>query len=846
MNFSKESVAKKHKELVSTPRRLSTKLAVNFFRVFIFAILIVCIAGGFMALGMAKSIIENAPDVEDLNIAPIGISTTVYDCEGNEIEKLTTIGSNRIPVSIDQIPECLQYAFIDIEDERFYEHNGIDMKGILRAGFQFIAYGDKQGASTITQQLLKNNVFEDGGFENNMGSLIKRKLQEQYLALELEKTTSKAIILENYLNTIYLGSNCYGVQAAAKRYFNKDVSELTVSESTVICAITQNPSKYNPIYYPEENAKRRKTALDNMLKYDHITEAEYKEAINDDVYSRIQIISADTSTENPYSYFVDELIDQVISDLMEQKGYTSTQAATTLYSGGLSIYSTQDSAIQAICDEELSNPENYPASVYYSFDWRWSVQHADGSIDNYSNVNINYYYKTLLGQTKFKIIFASKEEAQACIDQFKAEYLKEGDVVLGETLLYSLQPQASFTVIDQKTGEIKALVGGRGEKQTSLSLNRATSSTRQPGSCFKILASFLPALENGQTLATVYDDAPFSYQTGRAVNNWWGDSYRGLQNIRYAIANSANVIAVKCITDIGPDVALDTLESLGFTTLVRSRELADGSIVSDSTQAIALGGLTDGITNLEITSAYGAIANDGIYVEPIYYTKVTDYNGRVILEKEPETKRVIKESTAWLLTNAMHDVVTYGTGTPSNVSGQYIAGKTGTTSNNYDLWFCGYSEYLTASIWTGYDENVDIEAYGGNGSYHERLWSKIMSRVHQLKGYTYAEPEMPESVVTAKVCKKCGYLAVDGLCDHDPEGNMVYTEYFAEGTVPTETCKCHVKYNVCTESGNLANDNCTSKKEVVYRYRFLGVTGTTADTKYCIPAALENSSCILH
>ena len=214
MNFSKESVEKKHKSLVSTPRKLSTKLMVNIFRVFIFSIILVCVAGGFLALGMAKSIIDGAPDVNDLSIAPAGYSTIVYDSDGNEIEKLAAIGSNRIPVSIDQIPSHLQYAFIDLEDERFYDHNGIDIKGIIRAGFEFLQ-GSKQGASTLTQQLLKNNVFESGGRESNMGALIKRKIQEQYLALELEKTTSKPIILENYLNTIYLGCDCYGVQAAA-------------------------------------------------------------------------------------------------------------------------------------------------------------------------------------------------------------------------------------------------------------------------------------------------------------------------------------------------------------------------------------------------------------------------------------------------------------------------------------------------------------------------------------------------------------------------------------------------------------------------------------------------------
>lgn len=851
MNFGKESVVKKHKELVSTPRKLTTKLWVNVFRVFVFAIVLAGLAVGFLGLGMISSIIDEAPDVADLSIAPVGYSTTIYDMDGNEIEKLASIGANRVPVSIDQMPDHLKYAFIDIEDERFYEHNGIDVKGIIRAGFQLVTAGSKQGASTLTQQLLKNNVFEDGGREDNMGALIKRKIQEQYLALELEKTISKSVILENYLNTIYLGSNCYGVQAASLRYFDKSVEELTPSESAVIAATVQNPhSWYNPIHHPENNAKRRQVILDNMYEYGHITSEEYEAAINDDVYDRIKTISVDTSNSTAYSYFVDELINQVLDDLMAEKGYTASQAANALYSGGLSIYSTQDTTIQKICDEEISNPENYPAKTYYSFDWRWTVQHNDEekSIDNLSNVNLSFYYRVILGQSDYKMIYPSIEEAQAAIDQYKAYFLKDDDKELGESVIFTPQPQASFTVIDQHTGEVKALVGGRGEKETSRSFNRATSATRQPGSCFKVLAAFLPALENGQTLATVYDDAPYNYANGREVNNWWGDQYYGLQSIRYAIKRSANIIAVKTVTSVGPSLSVEYLKNLGFTTLVDAKELADGTILSDANQAIALGGLTDGVYNLELCNAYAAIANDGIYTEPIYYTKVLDYNGRVILEKEPETKRVMKDSTAWLLTSAMRDVVTSGTGTLCNVAGQYIAGKTGTTSNNYDIWFCGYSNYLTAAIWSGFDENADIEKYVGGTQYHKAIWSKIMTRINTEKGYTYSEMQKPESIVQAEVCAKCGYLAVEGLCDHDPEQNMIVKEYFAEGTVPTETCKCHLKYTICTDSNCLAGGNCpqSSLKEVIYRYRFLGDEGTTADTPYVIPSALEGSTCIVH
>ena len=251
MNFSKKKVIEKHKSLISTKKKMTTKLFVTIFKIFIFIIILGGATLGFFGLGVINGIIDNAPNIESVNISPVKFSTTIYDTDGNEIEKLVTDGSNRQMVSIDNIPDCLKYAFIDIEDERFESHNGVDVKGMLRAGFTFLSSGATQGASTITQQLLKNNVFENGGQEDNLGELIKRKLQEQYLAIQLEKSMSKDIILENYLNTINLGAGNYGVQAAANRNFGKGVSELNISESAVIASITQNPSKYNPITHPD-------------------------------------------------------------------------------------------------------------------------------------------------------------------------------------------------------------------------------------------------------------------------------------------------------------------------------------------------------------------------------------------------------------------------------------------------------------------------------------------------------------------------------------------------------------------------------------------------------------------
>ena len=457
-------------------------------------------------------------------------------------------------------------------------------------------------------------------------------------------------------------------------------------------------------------------------------------------------------------------------------------------------------------------------------------------------MDLTYYYKNLLGQSDFKLIYSEKEDIQNCIDGFKAAYTKDGDVSLGETIMYSLQPQVSFTVMDQKTGYIKAIVGGRGEKETSLSLNRATHSPRQPGSCFKVLAAFAPALDAcDMSLATVYNDAPFNYSNGRPVQNWY-KSYWGLNTIRHAIEQSMNIVAVRAITDVTPELAYEYLLNFGFTTLVGEDDADNYGGANDVTQATALGGLTKGVYNEELTAAYAAIANGGTYIEPVYYTKVTDSNGRVILEANPQTRQVLDEDTAYLLTNAMHDVVTEGTGKLANIDNQYVSGKTGTSSDDYDIWFSGYTNYLTASIWSGFDENTDITKYCGNTSYHNRLWSKIMKEIHDVKGYTYEEPEKPDTVVQANVCTSCGYLAIDGVCD------SVKTEYFSSKTIPTESCKCHIKYTICTVSGKLAGEHCPQDvlETRIYQTTFQGKNSYDKDAVYALPSEIQNGICIIH
>ena len=594
---------------------------------------------------------------------------------------------------------------------------------------------------------------------------------------------SKSEIMENYLNTINLGQNTLGVQAASQRYFNKDVSQLTLSESAVIAAITQSPSYYNPITHPDHNADRRKQVLKNMLEQGYISQEAHDEALADDVYARIQNVNTNiTQNTTPQSYFVDALTEQILTDLEDPDvglGYSETQAYNTLYKGGLSIYSTQDLEIQGICDQVLNDDSNYPYKVQYGLSYALTVTRADGTQENYSSGHIKQFRNM-----KYGLTFDSEEQAHQVIESFKASIAKEGDTY-DEVINLSPQPQASVTVIDQATGQIKAMVGGRGTKSSSMSLNRAyTGSTRQPGSCFKILSTYAPALDSaGETLATIIKDEPYEYADGTPVSNWWGNYYRGNMTMRKAIEQSANICAVKTLTEITPQLGFTYCQNFGLSTLVESRTTDEGKVFTDIQQPLALGGVTDGVYNYEMCAAYAAIANGGVYQEPIMYTKILDHDGNVLLDRTQtqEKHTVLKDSTAFLLTSAMEDVIKKGTGTPARLSNMDAAAKTGTTSNNVDLWIAGYTPYYTCTIWSGYDDNTPLA--DREWDYHLKMWKKIMDQINTTKGLAYTQFEEPDSVVERTVCTSTGKLAVSGC--------PAVTEYFDRDTAPTQSCSGH-------------------------------------------------------
>lgn len=851
MIFNNYAIKNELSGLLDTSRQARRHHLIFLLKIALAMFLILCFAGFAVGIGFVRGAIDAAPSLDIIDVQPQGYASQIYDADGNLMQTLVMEGSNREEVSFDQLPDDLVNAFIAIEDSRFYEHNGIDLNGILRAAYVGITNGRfSEGASTITQQLIKNNVLQ-GGYETNMTDKLRRKIQEQFLAIKLEdQLDSKETILEYYLNTINLGGNCLGVQTAANRYFGKNVWELTLSECSVLAATTSNPSRYNPLTHPKENAVRRKIVLEKMYEQNFITYDQKNDALDDDVYSRIQTVNNTTSGSTVFSYFTDAVYNQVCDDLQSKLGYSASQSYKLLYSGGLQIYSTMDPSIQSIVDEEVNNADNYISStgsrlLEYSLNYALTVCHADGSESTYTENDLISYFQSEKKQATFANIYASKEDIYRSVREFKASLLISGDSVTNETITPILEPQESVVVMNQSNGQVAAISGGRGEKEGSLTLNRALHCSRQPGSVSMILSTFAPAIDScGATLASTYYDAPYS-SGNQQVLNWWGNPYLGYNNIRQAITYSMNVIGARCLTSLVSDsTAYDYLELFGLGS-------AD---LFESSASLASTSQSYTVTNEMLTAAFASIANDGIYQKPTYYTKVLDRQGNILLESVPSQTRIIKSSSAALLTSAMEDVISsdssyyyqYGitpTGTLCQVDSMTLAGKSGTTTSGSDVWFIGYSPYYTCGIWSGYD---DSKVLSNGTEYHKTIWQKIMARIHtDLDNKDFVFTDELES---AKICSKSGLLAVDGVCNSSSSNASVYTEYFAPGTAPTSYCDRHYALRICTESGKSATKYCPSDSVVQRVYLHIDdsdlSSGTTTDSDYLAPSNLQ--SCDIH
>ena len=669
--------------------------------------------------------------------------------ESRVLEKIETPLYREI-IRYDEIPLMLQNAFVAIEDERFWHHDGLDLRRIMGAGWSNFRTGSKQGASTIQQQLAKTLFLTHE-------QTYTRKIQDMYYGRQLARELSREKVLEVYLNTIYLGAGAYGVQAASQVYFSKDVSQLDLVEMAMLAGIPRNPSRYAPLLtlteeqvkphhqvlmkedsgyaliFNPESVQRQRLVLFKMRELGWITENAYREALGEETQARIQPsrfhVNGDVST------FFGDLVRQDVLKSLESWGYSREEARHLLYQGGLHIHSTLDIDVQQVLDKTFSNPEAFPGTL----------RDDEGRLltDGHGNI----------------------------------------------------QPQAAMVVMDYRTGEIRGLIGGRMSDGGRQVLNRALV-PRQPGSAIKPLAVYTPAIDKGWTPASRINDAPVYLDPARPSQpwprNWYRQGYFGWISLRDALQWSSNVATVKLLQEVGGGrtgafvTMFQYMENLGISTLVSRDEPlrgADGGLHHDETYAAALGGMTLGITPLEMTGAFGAIANDGVYIEPITFTHITDRYGNVLVERPVYRKRVLTPQSAYLMTDLLVHSVTYGTGNRASLDASNrkipVAGKTGTTTGNKDAWFVGYTPYYAASLWIGNDRP---ESLVEGSAMAASLWRQMMGEIHH--GLEDKSFQMPGDIGTVTVCTVSGFQA-NRFCTSTRD------ELFIRGTEPDTICRIH-------------------------------------------------------
>lgn len=754
------------KKTTKKKKSSSSKVIKRILLVLLILIIIVGVAIGGAALAMIKS----APPLDVNAILNLNEDSMIFDNKEQFMDYVPTVEKRSI-ISLKDMSENLKHAIVSIEDERFYSHNGLDFKRILGAVYidvKNIVTGKQglHGASTITQQLLKNTLLTN---EVNM----TRKVQEMYLALQLEKKLSKDQILEAYLNTIALGGRAYGVEAASIQYFSKKAKDLNLIESAYIVGVTQNPSKYyafSPAAKkdPSPYINRTKTVLGKMYDNGYISEEELT-AANTELDTKGMAFSPQTSDSNKlnYEWFSVPVMEKVKKDLKAKYNYTDEEVKKILNYGGLKIYTTMDKSLQDFVKNEVFNKAH--------------------------------------------------------------EYLNIPNKPSSNGLL---EPQLGAAVIDYRNGEVKALVGGRGD-HPPMSYNRAASTKylRQAGSTIKPLTVYGPLLDlKLATAGTVIEDSPVSYGTysPKNVNN----DYQGYVTLREAVRQSINVVATKGEMLLGINNGIAYGEKFGMKFGEKSRSLP----------SVALGefsGDGDGTNPLMMAAAYGTFGNGGLYTEPVLYTKVEDRNGKVLLDGEVHSKKVMSPQAAYIMYDMLKGPVSY-TGTNAKFGSMPVSGKTGSSSNFKNLWFSGLTPYYSAAVWMGTDVPEDLNTtYGLNSNHAALVWGKIMKKVHE--GLDYKEIQMPNGVVTAQICGISGKLATD-LCAKHPGGSKVYTEYFIEGTEPTTLCDLHVEAKINKLNGKLATDK-TPKSLIelrVFIKRDYVPSASLADQSYVLPKEIDD------
>ena len=744
-------------------RRPSFALSVlvNAFRLVLVFILIAGLAGLGAVVGIGKAYVETSPTLDIQKIDEQAQTSFFYDAQGNLITDYKGT-ENRVMVSIAAMPSRLRNAFVAVEDARFYSHHGVDIKRVIGAFVTNFLSGSQQGGSTITQQLIKNTVLTDE-------MSYKRKIQEAYLAMQLESEYSKDEILEAYLNTIFLGENYYGVKVAAEGYFGKELHELTLRECAMLAGMTTNPYHYNArrnLYlrssqttdYPAITNNRTNYVLRMMYENQFITHAEYMAALDP---SAAQVLRDSPQTQQlyPYVHYVEYAIKDVIQALLEVNGLQDTSQNRSamekkLRTGGYKIVLALDTQIQTAVEQTLYNYSDYPA-LRDPADKVYRARNSDGTYDEI------------------------------------------------------IQPQAAAAVIDYRTGELKAIVGSRTPPATRLTLNRATDMNMPVGSSIKPVAVFAPAIEMGAGPASVVYNMPLPIQgwTGSGGKDSWpqnygGSSYRGPQTLRTSLVKSDNTATAQALmTYVGVERSADFLLRLGVSE----------KHINKTPFGLALG--SSGLSAVEMASAFGVLGNGGIYQKPISFLGISDSNGTVIYDAHQRQARrqVFQPSSAWLTVDMMKEAVAKGTGTAAKISGQTVAGKTGTNSEQRGVFFTGMTGWYSAAVWIGHDNYRPLSSKTTGGNSAAKLWKSFMEPIHKQKGLDNRDiltgGPSDYGLVQATTCVVSGQLATEA-CRHDAMGYGVVTDYWPQGSVPTVSCQMHQVMTICDESGMLAGPYC--------------------------------------
>ncbi len=734
------------------------KLALTL-KILLVIFLILCVVFAGVAIGLIYGVWGDdfKIDISQLTMSEntiiVNASDTVVLAELNGQE-------SRKSITLEEMSPYLPKAFVAIEDERFYEHHGVDFKRTAVAIFSFITHFGKStagGGSTITQQLVKN-ITQDKDSSGIDGVI--RKVKEWVKAYQIENELSKDQILELYLNLILMGGRNYGVEAGAEYYFNKSAKDLTIAQCAFLAGINNAPNSYDPYSETKDNTEkiknRTKTVLNQMKKLGYINQEEYDTAVAE--------VEAGFNFQNGvkgnvYSSHTDALIEQLVEQIMEEKNISREAAETYLNTSGLKIYSTQDDNIQNIMETEMKDPK----------------------------------------------------------------YLSESRETDG------VYAQAAAVIIDPKTGYVVGAVGQLGEKTTSRGLNRVNA-PRQTGSSIKPIADVLPAIEEGIiTPATMYADEYTIFGGGYDPENY--NYFTTVRTVRSALTTSQNIPFLKIMAELTPKKSMEYMRKMGISTLDDEK---------DNNLALAIGGLTYGISPLEMAAAYASIANDGNYIEPTFYSKAVDSNGNVVMQPNQKTEKVCSVETAYIvknmLTSAVNGAEGYG-GTASycKISGMDVAAKTGTTNDVKDRWLCGFTNYYAGAVYYGFDDPERIRVSSNKSS--GLIFANIMKKIHE--NLEDSKFEKPEGVITATVCNVSGRLASDKC-------TQTHSEIFVKGKLP-ETCDAHTgSYVICKDSGLLANEYCpessreTKETNYVVEKERLGLWNTpsvgkasTPPTEYC-------------